>query len=130
MQIAVAFSDIVTVATGPEVPCDGSVLLVSRKGRQSIFSALSQCLPHTTRDSKEKRPRNRHGVSLVELNKVLKSHGLLPVERKDRINGKTRWISKVWCKFAYFLRFKIYRGTGSSGQIGAGLTPQILETSV
>ena len=94
-QIALVFSDIVTAAAGPEIPYDGTVLLVARKGRQSIFTAFSQCLPHLARDSKEKRPRNRHGVSLVELNKALKSEGLKPVRRRDRVDGGVRWCSKV-----------------------------------
>ena len=43
LQIALAFSDIVTVATEREVPYDGTALLVARKGPHSIFAALSQC---------------------------------------------------------------------------------------
>ena len=123
-QIALAFADIVTVATEREVPYDGTALLVARKGPHSIFAALSQCFPHITRDSKEKRPKNRHGVSFVELNKALRIEGLLPVRRRGTIHGGIQWSIKVFHLIFTVMSSHLYHHSHndccSSGQIGAG----------
>lgn len=95
VRIALAFADIVTMQTKPGLSNDNSTVLVARKGRQSIFAAFSACLPDLARDSREKRPKNRHGVALMELNKALQSMGLKSVRKRDRIDGGIRWRSKV-----------------------------------
>jgi hypothetical protein len=95
VRIALAFADIVTVQTKPGLPNGSPTVLVARKGRQSIFAAFAACLPELARDSQEKRPKNRHGVALMEFNKALQSIGLKSVRKRDRIDGGIRWRSKV-----------------------------------
>ncbi len=95
IRIALAFADIVTVQTRPGAPNDPNAVLVARKGRQSIFAAFSTILSGLARDSRAKRPKNRRGVALMELNKALKAAGLKSVRKRDRIDGGVRWRSKA-----------------------------------
>jgi hypothetical protein len=103
IRIALVFAEIVTVQTRPGAPNDPSTVLVARKGRQSIFAAFAACLPGLARDSREKRPKNRHGVALMELNKALQTAGLKSVRKRDRIDGGVRWRSKASLTFGPFL---------------------------
>ena len=100
IRIALVFADIVTVQTRPGTPSDSSTVLVARKGRQSIFAAFSACLPDLARDSREKRPKNRQGVALMEINKALQTAGLKSVRKRDRIDGGVRWRSKASLVFS------------------------------
>ncbi len=102
LRSALAFSDVVTVEA--ESGIQSSDFTVARKGRQSIFAAFSLCCPDLVRDSKEKRPQNRHGVAWIELDKALKSRGLKPLRRRDRIGGSVRWGSKVAICNTYYVR--------------------------
>jgi hypothetical protein len=95
IKIALAFADIVMVETNAGAINHGPTLLVARKGLQSVYVAFAACLPQLARDSVEKRPRNRHGVTVIELNKALHASGLRSVRHRDRINGSVRWRSKV-----------------------------------
>ncbi len=91
IRIALAFADIVTVQTRPGGSDEPGTVMVARKGRQSIFAAFSGVLSGLARDSREKRPKNRHGVALMELNKALQAAGLRSVRKRDRIEGGVRW---------------------------------------
>ena len=93
LTIALAFANMVTVQSKPGVR--SNQLLVARKGRQSIFAVFAACLPDLVRESHEKRPKNRHGVALIEFNKALQSAGFKSVRKRDRIDGHVRWRSKV-----------------------------------
>ncbi len=42
-------------------------------GCRSLFPLFAACLPHLARNSVDKRPKNRNGVSFIELNKYLKA---------------------------------------------------------
>jgi hypothetical protein len=46
------------------------------RGPRSLHSVFSVCLPQLTRDIGAMRPKNRAGVTLVELNKALNGVGL------------------------------------------------------
>ena len=96
VRVALAFADIVTVSTRPGIDTnEGLSVPVARKGGRSIFAAFSVCLPELARDSREKRPKNRHGVAMMEMNKALQAAGLKSVRKRDRIEGGVRWRSKV-----------------------------------
>ena len=101
IRTALAFAETVMVQTSadPTNDHDGSILLVARKGRRSIHAAFAACLPQLARDSLEKRPNNRHGVAVMELNKAMQAAGLRSVRKRDRrIDGGVRWRSKVRIK--------------------------------
>ena len=101
IRTALAFAETVMVQTSadPTNAHDGSILLVARKGRRSIHAAFAACLPQLARDSLEKRPNNRHGVAVMELNKAMQAAGLRSVRKRDRrIDGGVRWRSKVRIK--------------------------------
>jgi hypothetical protein len=90
----------VTVKTSPEAINNENILLVARKGRQSIHAVFAACLPQLARDSIEKSPKNRQGVAAMELNKALQMAGLRSVRKRDRaMDGGVRWRSKV--KFSH-----------------------------
>ena len=93
IRIALAFAGIVTVQTRPGAPNDPNAVPVARKGRQSIFAAFSEVLSGLARESREKRPKNRHGVALMELNKALQIAGLKSVS--SRVEGGVRWRAKA-----------------------------------
>jgi hypothetical protein len=95
IRIALAFADTVMVQTIPGQINDANTVLVARKGRQSIHAAFAACFPDLARDSQEKRPKNRQGVAVMELNKALQAAGLRSVRKRDRIDGGIRWRSKV-----------------------------------
>ena len=95
IQIALAFADVVMVQMKPGIVSDANTVLVTRKGRQSIHAAFAACFPNLARDSHEKRPKNRQGVAVMELNKALQAAGLRSVRKRDRIDGGVRWRSKV-----------------------------------
>jgi hypothetical protein len=134
IRIALAFADAVTVQTKPGMSKDLSTILVARKGRQSIHAAFAACFPDLARDSKEKRPKNRQGVAVMEMNKALQAAGLKSVRKRDRVEGGVRWRSKVHIspegpkklRFSVVLTFALYR---SIGLIADGLTLPILWTS-
>jgi hypothetical protein len=94
-QIALAFADVVMVQMRPGMASDANTVLVARKGRQSIHAAFAACFPNLARDSHDKRPSNRQGVAVVELNKALKAAGLRSLRMRDRIDGGVRWHTKV-----------------------------------
>ncbi len=95
IRIALAFADTVMVQAKPGMIHDGNAVLVARKGHQSIHAAFAACFPDLVRDSHEKRPKNRQGVAMVELNKALQAAGLRVVRKRNRIDGGIRWRSKV-----------------------------------
>ncbi len=96
IRIALAFADTVIVQTNsPGLMNDGNAILVARKGRQSIHAAFAACFPDLVRDSHEKRPKNRKGVTVMELNKALQTAGLRAIRKRNRIDGGIRWRSKV-----------------------------------
>ena len=77
--IAIAFANATMVPVDAKyphpVPCSGP---------KSLFSLMSTCLPSVTRDEK---PLNKSGVSLVELNKALCSSGYQLVRKREPITG-------------------------------------------
>ena len=87
ITIAVVFADIVTFHSRQETPDEWSNAIVGCKGRFSIFAVFSKCFPELVRDSHEKAPRNRHGVTLVEMNKALVMAGLQAKRIRDRKGG-------------------------------------------
>jgi hypothetical protein len=95
VRVAVAFAEIVMIRTAPGVPPDPSTVLIARKGRQSVFAVFAACFPELVRDSRERRPKNRHGVAVLELNKALQSKGLKSLRKRDRSEGGVRWRAKV-----------------------------------
>ncbi len=105
IRIALAFADTVMVQAKPGMIHDGNAVLVARKGQQSIHAAFAACFPDLARDSHEKRPKNRQGVAMVELNKALQAAGLRVVRKRNRIDGGIRWRSKVQHIFFLGLSF-------------------------
>jgi hypothetical protein len=95
VQIALTFADAVMVQTKPGMVSDVNTVMVARKGHQSIHTAFAACFPDLSRDSREKRPKNRQGVAVMELNKALQAAGLKSVRKRDRIDGGIRWRTKV-----------------------------------
>lgn len=95
LRVALAFADIVTVRIPQIQSHNPSTVLVAREGGQSIFMAFQACLPALARDAHEKRPKNRRGVAVLELNKALKATGMKALRTKDRTEGGIKWRSKV-----------------------------------
>ncbi len=94
VRIALAFTDIVMIQTRPGTKDTENLMLVAWKGRPSIHAAFKECLPQLTRDSSERSPTNRHGVTVMELNKALKAAGLRSIRRKNRLMDGS-WRSEV-----------------------------------
>ena len=76
LSIAVAFGSMVVIRAGKKdlsitpyntIPCNGP---------RSIYALFAACFPHLSREARDKQPKNRSGVSMVELNKALHSIGL------------------------------------------------------
>jgi hypothetical protein len=109
---ALAFADVVTMQIQPGTANDSSTLLVARKGQQSIYAAFAACFPELARESHDKKPKNRHGVAVMELNKALHACGLRSVRKRDRTDGGIRWRSKV-NRTQSFLEGPIYFHTAS-----------------
>ena len=95
IRVALAFADTVMVQAKTGHAKDANTVLVARKGRQSIHAAFAACFPDLVRDSREKRPKNRQGVAMMEMNKALQAAGLKSVRKRDRVEGGVRWRSKV-----------------------------------
>lgn len=96
LGVAVAFSEIITVRMDSsdvydsrkflEVPCNGS---------RTVFAAFALCIPDLARDSSDKHPHNRQGITAVELNKAMQvKENIAPSAEYDRNNGLLlgRWI--------------------------------------
>ena len=73
LSIALAFSKAIIVDDKHE---KSSVvdrhIFVSCSGRRAIYTAFSACFPELSRDSSDKQPENRRGVSCIELSKAMK----------------------------------------------------------
>ena len=69
LKVAIAFGKMVAIQMSST--SNENFLPISCNGRRSIISAFSSCLPNLYRDSRDKRPKNRHGVAAIELNKAL-----------------------------------------------------------
>lgn len=70
LSIATAFGTIVVFQENSKSWRD-EMLAVTCNGQRSIFAALCECLPELARDSSDKKPKNRQGVTEIELNKSL-----------------------------------------------------------
>jgi hypothetical protein len=97
IRTALAFAEIVIVRTKLAKRNNQNKVLVARKGRRSIYAAFAACFPDLARDSHDKKPMNRQGVSMVELNKALQEAGLRSVRRKNQSDDppSSSKISKV-----------------------------------
>ena len=94
LQAAVSFVDLLIVRE----LSDGSSLgmaRVHRKGSHSLFAAFRAFVPELVRRSRDKNPENRQGVSIIELNKALKSSGLKCNRKRDRTEDGVKWLYKV-----------------------------------
>ena len=96
VRAAIAFADIVVKQTVPGHIKDASTVLVARKGKYSVFSMFAACFPQLVRDARDKRPQNRRGIAVLELNKALHSLGLKSLRKRNRSEEGVRWSSKVW----------------------------------
>ena len=95
LQVAILFADIVVIQAEHGYAGFTAATLVERKGGRSIFAAFAECFPELARFSHEERPKNRSGVTSVELNKALQTNGLKPWRRREKKGGGVQWGSKV-----------------------------------
>ena len=93
MRLALAFSDILIRRD----KADASNSHVDRKGPHSLFAAFCACFPELTRNSCDKHPKNRQGLSMIELNKALKSTGMRCTRKREYSRHGVRWLCKVHC---------------------------------
>ena len=72
LRIAAAFSKVLMLETDADRPVkdDESIPQI---GCRSLFPVFAACLPHLARISDDKQPKNRNGVSFMELNKHLQA---------------------------------------------------------
>ena len=75
LSIAAEFGSMVVVrinskelsmAHNTPIPCNGP---------RSLFALFAACFPHLSREPGDEPPKNRSGVSMVEMNKALRSTG-------------------------------------------------------
>ena len=99
-QIASYFADAVTLDSSKTLQTKGVHKAVNCRGRHSIFDALSVCLPDVVRDISYQAAHNRHGVSEIELNKVLVASGFVQTRRRiskqDKVIVHKEWFGRRW----------------------------------
>jgi hypothetical protein len=83
LAIAVAFSKILTVDMQGQKN-SARPTWVFCQGERSLHAAFASTLPKLSRDGLEKRPSNRRGVSVIEMNKALSSIGIQVVRTQKR----------------------------------------------
>jgi hypothetical protein len=76
LNAATAFGSMMVVRVGPKDLLMSTATPIPCNGPRSIYALFSACLPHISRDAREKQPKNRSGVTMVELNKALHNAGL------------------------------------------------------
>ena len=91
---AVTFADILIVRE-QTYRSNTSFDRVFCKGSGSLYHAFHALLPELTRDSLDKNPENRQGVSMIELNKALKMTGLKSARKRDRTEDGEKRRCKV-----------------------------------
>jgi hypothetical protein len=73
LSLALKFSKMIILPTETKKDKGSErVVLVACSGPLACYAAFAACFPDLVRDSDNKRPRNRQGVTCVELNKAMK----------------------------------------------------------
>ena len=83
LDIAIAFSKILTVDLKGQRN-SARLTWVFCQGERSLHAAFASMLPNLSRDVLERRPSNRRGVSVIEMNKALISIGVQVVRTQKR----------------------------------------------
>jgi hypothetical protein len=102
LRLALSFADVL-IAREKLDDADPKASRVARKGPRSLFAAFRACFPDLARNSRDKYPKNRLGVSMIELNKGLKSLGFTTVRKRERTEDGIRWLYKVWERDSFVL---------------------------
>jgi hypothetical protein len=79
---------------------------VLRKGPRSLFAAFRACFPDLARYSRQRFPKNRQAVSMIELNKGLCCIGLTSRRKRERTEDGVRKLHKVFISFRRYSRNK------------------------
>ena len=96
LRAAMAFVEVVIHREQPGKSTGRREVRVQRRGPCSIYAIIRACLPELTRDSREKFPRNRDGVTQIEFNKAMKSAGFKSIRKKIETIHGTQWVRKVF----------------------------------
>jgi hypothetical protein len=79
-------------------------------GGRSSFAAFAEFFPELARDALDKCPMNRHGVTVVELNKALKSVGFMPMRMQDRSSDPSKPCARVKVpKYSFRIMLKTFK---------------------
>ena len=94
LQVALAFADVL-VSREMRSKSDLLGYRVICKGVCSLFAAFRACFPELTRETRDKHPKNRNGISIIELNKALKLSGLRTLRKRAHTGDGVKWVYKV-----------------------------------
>jgi hypothetical protein len=98
-QIAASFVDCVVRHN-----CNHESNFICCHGSRSLFAIFSKCFPEISRKCKKSEPENTHGVSMVELNKILVKAGYKICRKREPVPGShfvnkpgaRRWKFRKW----------------------------------
>ncbi len=94
LRAAMAFAEVV-ISREQFQMSNARDVRIHRRGPSSIFAVFRACLPELARDSREKFPSNRDGVSMVEFNKSMKNAGFRSFRKKVETIHGIKWVRKV-----------------------------------
>jgi hypothetical protein len=97
LRAALSFADILIArkTMGDAIPKASRVPL---KGPRSIYAAFRECFPELVRNSRDRFPKNRQAVSMIELNKMLFRSGLKSLRKIERTDSGIVLLNKVSLK--------------------------------
>ena len=74
LSIALSFSRVLMFDITAENAKSSSLMNgeIASKGKRSVFATFTAYFPDLVRNSQERKPENRQGVSCIELNKAIK----------------------------------------------------------